>query len=113
MDIILRSEDGIDILAPEGRFDSPVAAQFRRMVEERIDGGNRRFVIDMGSVEFIDSTGLGVLVGCMRRASAAGGGLCLCALRPKVMGVFSLTQLDRVFPIHDRLDAALAAWETD
>jgi anti-sigma B factor antagonist len=70
-----------------------------------IDEG-ARIVIDMQAVEFLDSAGLGILVGGLKRARTRGGDLELVCSNSAVLKPLELTGLDRVFTIHDRRGAA-------
>jgi anti-sigma B factor antagonist len=70
---------------------------------ELIDNGNQRIAIDLSGVEFMDSTGLGVLIGALKRVRESGGSLVLGGIRPAVSRVFEITGLDRIFTIHESL----------
>jgi anti-sigma B factor antagonist len=63
----------------------------------------------MEGVAFIDSTGLGALVGALKRVRTHGGELAIVCNRPRLLKVFEITGLVRVFEIHETLDAAVAA----
>jgi anti-sigma B factor antagonist len=73
-----------------------------------LDGGARRVVVDLGTVEFLDSTGLGVLVGAHKRLRAADGVLALVCTREPLLKIFRITALDQVFPIYETVQAATA-----
>jgi anti-sigma B factor antagonist len=73
----------------------------------RREGG--RLVVDLSGVEFIDSTGLGVLVGTLKHVREAAGSLDVVVSAPRVRKVFTLTGLDVVIPLHGTLDEATAA----
>jgi len=78
------------------------------LVHAEIDEGHRNFVVDLGEVEFIDSSGLGTLVRMLRAAEEAGGGLCLARPTARVRGVLEATLLDSVLRSHDDVDEAIA-----
>jgi anti-sigma B factor antagonist len=59
--------------------------------------------MDLSDLEFMDSTGLGVLIGCLKRLKEADGTLVLTNLRPAVARVFEVTGLDRIFTIRTSL----------
>ena len=74
-----------------------------------LSGGNLALVIDMESVEFLDSTGLGVLVGGLKKVRAHDGSLELICTQDRLLKIFRITGLAKVFVIHDSADGALAA----
>ena len=59
--------------------------------------------MDLSDVEFMDSTGLGVLIGSLKRLREADGSMVLAGIRPSVARVFEITGLDRIFTIHGSL----------
>ncbi|MDX6280883.1 MAG: anti-sigma factor antagonist, partial [Kribbellaceae bacterium] len=69
--------------------------------------GSRPVLIDLSGVEFMDSTGVGVLVGAHREAAARGGALLLAGPGPRLQKIFKITKLDKVFAIHDTMEAAV------
>jgi anti-sigma B factor antagonist len=66
-------------------------------------------IADMSGVDFIDSSGLGVLVGALRRAREAGGDLRVVCDKENIVKIFRITGLDRVFPMFSTLDQAFGA----
>ena len=67
--------------------------------------GQHLLVVDLTGVEFLDSTGLGVLVGAHTDSAACGGGLALVGLHPRVQKVLRITKLNKVFTTYDTLEA--------
>ena len=94
-----------------GEIDVYTAPLVREKLDEQIQGGRTRLVVDLTDVTFLDSTGLGVLVGRLKLARTRGGSMRLVGKDDRVLKVFSITGLDKVFEIHPDLDAALAAGE--
>ena len=66
-----------------------------------IDRGTTRIVVDLGGMEFIDSTGLGVFVGALKRSREGGGELELRSLKPAARKIFDITGLSTAFHIRD------------
>ena len=91
-----------------GEIDLYTAPEFKERMAEIIDEGKTRVVVDLSQATFIDSTTLGVLVGGVKRLRPAGGSLALVCSDDNITKIFEITGLDRVFPIHDSRDAALA-----
>lgn len=82
------------------RLDASVADDFKTEVKALIDKGARRIVIDLSQVQFMDSSGLGALVGCLKYMGA-GGVMELANPAESVRKVLALTRMDKVFTIID------------
>lgn len=109
MDIALNTHDesGHTVLAVSGEVDVYTAPNLRDRVTALLDAGKHQLVVDLGAVEFIDSTGLGVLVGALNRARELGGSLELVCSQERVLKLLRITGLDTVFNLHDSVAAAL------
>jgi anti-sigma B factor antagonist len=82
----------------------------RDAVRSQLDEGKRQIVIDMAGVNFMDSAGLGEVVGCHKSVSEKGGEIKLAALNPRINDLFTLTKLFLVFKIFDSVDEAVASF---
>ena len=111
MDLTLstREVDGTTIVAVGGEIDVYTAPKLRDKITELVADGVYTIVIDMESVEFLDSTGLGVLVGGLKKVRAHDGSLELICTQDRLLKIFRITGLAKVFVIHDSVDGALAA----
>ncbi|PIE16195.1 MAG: anti-anti-sigma factor [Rhodobacterales bacterium] len=89
------------------RIDAGVAIEFKDDMRSACQGGPERVVLDMSTVDFLDSSGLGAVVAAMKLLAPAQK-LELAGLTSNVQKVFRLTRMDSVFTIHDTADAALA-----
>jgi anti-sigma B factor antagonist len=96
-----------------GEVDLYTAPEFKERMVQVIDGGKKRVVVDLSKATFIDSTTLGVLVGGVKRLRPIGGSLALVCGDPNILKIFEITGLDRVFPIHETREDALAAVASD
>lgn len=93
----------------EGEVDMFTAPKLRERIVQLIDQGEYDIVVNLEKVGFMDSTGLGTLVGGLKRIKEHDGSLSLvCTSRP-VLRVLSITGLDNVFPIHGSVDEAVAS----
>lgn len=97
------------VVAVEGEVDVYSAPALRAKLMELADGGASRIVVDLESVEFLDSTGLGVLVAALSRVRRAGGDLELICSQRRILRVFEITGLTKVFTIHATRDAVTCA----
>ncbi|MFG2650803.1 STAS domain-containing protein [Streptomyces sp. NPDC048436] len=104
----VRGEGSSAVVTPAGELDHHTADVLREPLEGCIDDGFSRLVVDCSRLEFMDSTGLNVLLGARLKAEAAGGGVHLAGMLPVVARVFEITGADAVFTVHETLEEALA-----
>ncbi|MCL7380628.1 MULTISPECIES: STAS domain-containing protein [unclassified Streptomyces] len=104
----VRTEGRSEVVTVAGELDHHTADLLRTPLDEALEQGRSRLVIDCSQLEFCDSTGLNVLLGARLKADAAGGGVHLAAMLPVVARVFEITGADAVFTVHDSLEEALA-----
>jgi len=95
------------VLVPEGRLDITTAWQFRLKLQECISKLSRHVVVNLGQVNFIDSSGLTSLVAGMRDANKVKGSFRICNVHPEAKLVFEVTMMDSVFEIFDTEQDAL------
>ncbi|MEP6525743.1 MAG: STAS domain-containing protein [Nocardioidaceae bacterium] len=92
-----------------GEIDVYTAPKLREALIELVQGGTFNIVVDMEQVEFLDSTGLGVLVGGLKRVRSHDGSMTLVCTQERLLKIFRITGLTRVFEIHPDVDAAVAS----
>ncbi|MGY6586767.1 MAG: STAS domain-containing protein [Wenzhouxiangella sp.] len=92
------------------RIDASNAAEFRQSMNTLIEQHDQ-IVIDLTGVRFIDSAGVGSLIGCLRAISDRNGKLCLAGLKGPVQALFDLMRLHRVFEIHTDVSSARTAMQ--
>lgn len=109
LSVTSREQDGRTIVTVGGEIDVYTAPVLREKLNELVSEGNHHLVVDMEAVDFLDSTGLGVLVGGLKKVRQHEGSLHLVCTGEKILKVFRITGLTKVFPIHDSVDEALAA----
>ena len=109
MDLTLatREVDGRAVVAVGGEIDVYTAPKLRDKITELVGAGAYDIVIDLEAVEFLDSTGLGVLVGGLKKVRAHDGSLELICSQERLLKIFRITGLAKVFVIHDSADSAL------
>ncbi|MDQ0087857.1 anti-sigma B factor antagonist [Paenibacillus anaericanus] len=86
------------IKVPE-TFTVDKAVQFRDTIRDYINSGKVNFLLDFSECQFIDSTGLGVIVSSYKKCVESGGDIKLSSLNPSVRKIFELTRLNNVFEI--------------
>jgi anti-sigma B factor antagonist len=98
--------DAGTLVVLRGDLDLATAPELRECLVKVIDEG-ARIVVDLERVDFLDSAGLGILVGGLKRARTGGGELELICTSREVLKPLEITGLDRVFTIHPGRDSAL------
>jgi anti-sigma B factor antagonist len=96
------------VISVRGEIHVSTASQFSERLNAAIEGGKTAVVLDLGGVEFIDSTGLSVLLNALRRVTRRDGRLALVCSNPTVLRLFEITRLDSTFDIFGERPAALA-----
>jgi anti-sigma B factor antagonist len=91
----------------ENRLDAALAVRFKDGLKTLVDDGADFMILDLQQVAFMDSSGLGALVGHMKYMGTERN-FEVCGLSPMVEKVFKLTRMDSVFTIHNNLAAAVS-----
>ena len=104
-----RTEGDKTVLSVGGEIDVYTAPKLREQIVALVEEGHYHLVVDMEDVEFLDSTGLGVLVGGLKRVRAHDGSLRLVCTQERILKIFRITGLTKVFPIHATVAEAVAA----
>lgn len=99
----------IPVVNVSGDIDVATAAPMRDAIDALMVAGHRRLVLDLSGVTFIDSTGLGVIVGRLKGLRRGGGAMAVVASHERVLRVLDITGLDTVLPVTADLDGALDA----
>lgn len=102
--------EGVEVIEiPVKALDADSAKEFRKDMEGlTADGGN--FVFDLSKVEFVDSSGLGAILSCLRQLNSKGGDLKLCNMSSPVRAMFELVRMHRVMEIYDSRKEAVASF---
>lgn len=110
MDVTVTSRTSGDrtIVEVSGEIDVYTAPALREELSSLVDREHTNLLVDLTGVGFMDSTGLGVLVGALKKVRTLGGDLALVINEEKILKVFKITALTQVFTIHASLDEALA-----
>jgi anti-sigma B factor antagonist len=107
LDIEVEESAAHTLCRPVGELDAYTVSQFR----EALGGlAEKQFIlIDLSAVPFMDSAGLGALIGGIRRAREAGGDVAVACSRPTLIRLLHTTGFDRIVSVTDSVDAAAAA----
>lgn len=110
MDIAIERLQGVAVVElPYEEIDASNAADFKRELATVVEA-EPRLVFDLSRLRFVDSSGLGAFLSCLRKIAEHGGELKLCGLSAAVRGVFELVRMHRIFDIQPTRDAAIRAF---
>jgi anti-sigma B factor antagonist len=93
-----------------GRLDAASVKAFKDSVASMVKKDICNIVVDMKDLEFVDSSGLGSLVSCLRIVNNKGGDIRLSSLQNQIRGLLELTRMHRVFQIFDDTDTAVRSF---
>jgi anti-sigma B factor antagonist len=110
MEIPIENTDGLTVAEiPVRELDASNAADLKCAMA-RIFESHVNVVLDAGRMQFVDSSGLGAILSCLRQVSARGGDLKLCCLTRQVRATFELVRMHRIFDIFETREEALRAF---
>lgn len=99
-------QNGYAVLSVNGEVDVYTAPRLRERLVELVSQGHHQVVVNLEGVDFLDSTGLGVLVGGLKRLRSHDGDLTLVCTQRRILKVFEITGLTKVFEIFDDVESA-------
>ena len=108
IDIEMVGEIAVVTLRAE-HLDASAADEFKRSMQPILDA-NHKMVLDMSPLQFVDSAGLGAILSCLRKLSAADGDLKLCGLTKPVRAIFEISRMHRIFDIFPTRAEAVQAF---
>jgi anti-sigma B factor antagonist len=97
---VIDSWPGISVVDVAGDVDLHSAPELRDTLSTLVDSDTRQVTLDLSNVTFLDSMGLGVILGTKKRLAATGRELELVVANPEVRRIFEITMLDRIFALH-------------
>ena len=103
--------EGFTVCRPVGELDAFTVSQFRQALADMANG--RRLLIDMSGIPFVDSAGLGALIGAIRRTREMGGDVAVACNRPTLVRLLRTTGFDRIVTVVETLEEAAAALSKD
>jgi anti-sigma B factor antagonist len=102
-----RSQEGaLSVLGLEGYLDAHTAPQFERAIQDEIDAGRVRLIVDGAQLRYISSAGLGVFMSFIEEIREKGGDIKICALPPKVRQIFDILGFHAIYDMVDTRAAA-------
>jgi len=111
LDIQVAEGSGYTLCRPVGELDAYTVGQFRESLGEL--ASKPKLLIDMSQVPFVDSAGLGALIGGIRRAREGGGNVAVCCNRPTLVRLLHTTGFDRIVTVAETVEEAAASLADD
>jgi anti-anti-sigma factor len=104
-----RLDAGVAVIVLSGRLTfGRDAEQFDGVVRKQLDEGDRRFVLDVSGLEYIDSAGIGALVSSLSNIKKAGGDLRLAGANQRIVRLFAMTGVDKLLTVYPTVAEAAA-----
>lgn len=101
-------EDWYVLVQVSGELDAYMAPELREMVEQVLDGGARWLLLDLSEVEYLDSVGLGIMIGAAQRASERQGDVAVVCTRPNVLRVLEVSGTKELLNVVSTVEEARA-----
>lgn len=110
MEIKAEEKDNVLILqVSEDHLDASNSKDFKQCVTPRIQA-NPNLVLDMQTLKFVDSSGLGAILSCLRQATSLGGDIKLCCITKSVRLLFELVRMHRIVEVYETKEDAMSAF---
>ncbi|MFH1699232.1 MAG: STAS domain-containing protein [Candidatus Zixiibacteriota bacterium] len=111
METATRKIDDILIIEPKGKLmGGPESASLKELLQDNIDQGQIKFIIDLAKVNWMNSSGLAVLISALKTIRNSGGELFLANISEKIQSILVITKLAPVFKTCDSLDEAISSF---
>ena len=110
MNIEIRESGGVKVLVFEGNLDTNTSPEAEAKINELIDGGDNKLLVNFEQLNFISSAGLRVLLATAKKLGPVGGTLRICALNPTVQEVFDISGFGTILTVKETEDAALSSF---
>ncbi|HUL70351.1 MAG TPA: STAS domain-containing protein [Gemmatimonadales bacterium] len=107
---VTKDSGGVYMVKVEGQLIVGNRQELKSAVQQALDQGERRFLIDFSRTGYIDSSGLGALVSISKKVREQGGELKLSGLNEDLRSLFELTKLDTLFAIAETPEQALSSF---
>jgi anti-sigma B factor antagonist len=100
-------QEGSSIIDLRGEVDAFTAPKLKQEIINQIEGGTTKLAVNLADVKYLDSTGLGVLIGGLKRTRDKSGELVLICPNVRIMRIFEITGLSRIFDMFQTEQEAL------
>ncbi len=100
--LTVREQQDNWLILPEGDLDIYVTPDFEKEVYDHLNKERKNIVMDFTKLEYMDSTGLGVLISLYKKVQESEHGITITNMKPSIRKLFTITELDRVFTIKEQ-----------
>ncbi|KUO51244.1 MAG: hypothetical protein APF76_17320 [Desulfitibacter sp. BRH_c19] len=107
MEVRVEQIKGVEIATVSGKIDAYQSIKLKDSLNEIIDKGAKKVIVNLHEVNFLDSSTLGVLIASLKKIKKRDGVICVTKLQPNVEEIFKLTRLDKIFEIFPDNDEAI------
>jgi len=107
VEITVSKNENALVVSVDGRIDTLTAAVFQSKMEEVLNQGEKRVILDFEKVEYVSSAGLRSILFAAKKAWTSGGKVCCCSLQRMVRTVFDVSGFTAMIPVFDSLEEAL------
>ncbi|MBN2169362.1 MAG: STAS domain-containing protein [Actinobacteria bacterium] len=107
MEIVVEEKEGYHVITPVGELDVYSVPLFRKVVLKQEGNRSHELILDLTGVSFIDSSGLGSLLEVYQKIESVQGDLLFVIDNPRMLKIFKLVNLDKVFRVFSNLGSAL------
>jgi anti-sigma B factor antagonist len=110
MNIEIRESQGIKIIAFEGNLDTNTSPEAESKINELLDLGEKKLLVNFEQLNFISSAGLRILLATVKKLNASGGALRVCALNATVQEVFDISGFATILSVKGTEEEALSSY---
>lgn len=111
VDLNIEHANDVLVVTLSGEYlDASTVKDFKADISQVMEGEIKKVVFDMSGLQFIDSSGLGAILSCLRKLNGAGGDLKLCGMTKPVRALFELVRMHRIMDIYNTREEAVKAF---
>jgi anti-sigma B factor antagonist len=110
MEVTVKEVNEVSVLSFEGNLDTNTAPQAQEQIDQLIDGGSSRILINFNELNYISSAGLRVLLATAKKLKATSGDLKICGLNQTVQEVFDISGFSSILSVVATEEDALAGF---
>ncbi len=110
MEVTVKEVNEVNVMSFEGNLDTNTAPQAQAQIDQLIDGGSSKILINFDNLNYISSAGLRVLLATAKKLKASSGGLKICGLNETVQEVFDISGLSSILSVVATEEDALAGF---